>query len=85
MSAPVAIALHTFHVTRAFLAWQTASRPVRSLERSCKYFLSRKEIALIIRGLHASSALPAGKLQKIIRSYIKKQSSSLYFNKAPKI
>jgi len=39
MSAAVAIALHTFHVTRAFQAWQTANNQLDHLSEAANVFL----------------------------------------------
>lgn len=50
MSAAVAIALHTFHVTRAFLAWQTA-QPFEPVLKKLQFFRSRYEMGSIDRVL----------------------------------
>jgi hypothetical protein len=48
MSAAVAIALHIFHVTRAFLAWQTA-QPFEPVLKKLQFFRSRYEMGSIDR------------------------------------
>jgi len=84
MSAAVAIALHTFHVTRAFLAWQTGKRESGALREVCKSFpMSDKMRAPCVRQAQKSSLQPA-KIQKYSTRYIKTGNPELYFNKHPK-
>lgn len=84
MSATVAIALHTFHVTRAFLAWQTGKRESDALREVCKFFLSRTRCAQPSVRQAQKTPLRPVKIQKYFRRYIKTGIPGLYFNKHPK-
>jgi hypothetical protein len=84
MSAAVAIALHIFHVTRAFLAWQTVKREPGVLREVCKFFLSQTRSALSSVRQAQKTPLRQAKIQKYSTRYIKTGNPGLYCNKHPK-
>ena len=63
MSAAVAIALHTFHVTRAFQAWQTASNRLDQLSEAANVFLVGNKLQSSFAGCMRRSPFSREKLQ----------------------
>jgi hypothetical protein len=84
MSAAVAIALHTFHVTRAFLAWQTGTLESERAERSLQIFSQSDRMRDHPCDAHKKTSLRPVKIQNYFTGYIKTGNARLYFNKHPK-
>jgi hypothetical protein len=85
VSAAVTIALHTFHVTRAFLAWQTGTLKSECAERSLQIFSQSNRMRAVIRVTRTKTSLRPVKIQNSFTRYIKTGNARLYFNKHPKI
>lgn len=83
MSATVAIALHTFHVTRAFQAWQTGKR-VRRAERSLQIFSQSHKMRAASVATSTTIASLTSKNTKILQAVYQNGKTGLYFNKHPK-
>jgi len=69
---------------KSFSGLANGQQSARSSERSCKYFPSRKQIAFVVRGLRASSAVSAEKITKIIATIYQESRVPTLLQQAPK-
>jgi hypothetical protein len=83
MSAAVAIALHTFHVTRAFLAWQTGKRESDAL-RSLQIFSQSRKMRATIRAISTKDTSSASKNTKIFHALYQNGKLGTLLQQAPK-
>ena len=84
MSAAVAVALHIFHVTRAFPAWQTGTLESECAERSLQSFSQSDTMRAVIRVTRTKNVSSTSKNTKLFHAIYQNGKRGTLLQQAPK-